>query len=53
MRNVLLLITAASLIIGGIAFYGAKSLAEAASREQTTTIDQIEQLAHPELTVKK
>lgn len=53
MRNALLLFTAASLIIGGIALYGAKSLAEAMTRDQENSINQIDQLAHPQLSANK
>jgi hypothetical protein len=53
MRNAILLIIAASLIIGGIAFYGAKTFAEATTRAQENSINQIDQLAHPQLTAEK
>lgn len=53
MRNALLLVVATSLIIGGIAFYGAKSLAEAVTREQETSIQHIDQLANPRLGANK
>lgn len=39
--------TAGTLIIGGIAFYGAKTFAEATTRAQENTINQIDQLANP------
>lgn len=53
MRNAILLISAASLIIGGIAFYGAKTFAEATTRAQENSINQIDQLANPQLTALK
>lgn len=53
MRNAILLIAAASLIIGGIAFYGAKTFAEATTRVQENSINQIDQLANPQLTANK
>jgi hypothetical protein len=48
MRNAILLIVTISLVIGGIAFYGAKTFAKAAIRERENSIIQIDQLAHPQ-----
>lgn len=47
MRNPILLIMAISLIIGGIAFYGAKTFAETTVDAQFNRIQSIEHLAHP------
>jgi hypothetical protein len=53
MRNAILLIVTISLVIGGIAFYGAKTFAEATTREKETSIIQIDQLAHPQISANK